>query len=1113
MTRQFNTLLISDDILALLGGDLSGLSNILQQASADANSIGTYIGAMMAIDYHFERATEAFLARLLLESFIYQHKGSWDAFSLEYLNRTGGTFEEICAAVADQNNAQVSLFFRNDWKVENVWNYFDIAVGGITDWLPIRRTMRNPLSDVDNDGINNVDEVAAGTDPNVSNIPIQDIKVQITIDPASIITNTTVSITGSVYDNYNNEIESHCRWELYKPGLSNAILENTDSLLTSFIPDEPGSYTIKLTVTDNNNNTALTSKILKVSKVYSDDELVVLEENKIYIDRISVEKCELDDVKYITVPNGEIWGKIKFVYSSPRDLILLAAKDKYPTITSGYEDYCDSCKKPKFNAGFEHDYYDDGGFGIWNETFYPGDKIYISLFSMEGFSSNYGINGDVEIINDRDGDRVPDDMDDFPDDGTKQYDSDGDGVDDNSDNFPNDHTASGDGDLPSSLTKTQVSQLYVSIFGRASEGDGNAYWCQNQNDMVITANVMLDTEPAKAYFGTTLNDNQRLIEFIYENTLGKTYSQDPTGVDYWVSELANGKSKGEVIAALINAALDPIYNNMSAQKQFINKVAVSNYTAETIATVPDVNDLSAFVDFISGVTDDSADVVDMMSIIRSYNSLLNTYYYDHDGDGIPDSQDQCLNTPAGETVDENGCSGSQTGILTAGLVAYYPFNGNADDASENYIDGKVQNAVLTADRFGNPNSAYHFDGDGDYVEVGTTSDFNFVHDGSDFTISVWVKHNSDDTWQSGILGNTIGGDRKGFFLGLRGTGVYFVVGRTSPYPVVGYTWEDVMPEGFNWAHLAITYNNNSNQYNLFINGKNVNEPIEPINSHLDGNAYYTLKIGTYKITYSYGWATADIDDLRFYSITLTEEEIETLFNINGNSDSGSAEITVQSPNGGENIVHESDYSIRWSAPDLDDTVDIQLYRIGASIQVESIASDTPNDGSFIWHLDSDGFIGDDFLIRISSSSDWGSIYDYSDAAFSIDANQVQNISVLDSSWRVTGRYSDCGAAGTAEGIIDFKNTTGNQIDVNQYIYSGEDWHHDCTVSDSGTITENISNLNLTDPLSISETKTMCEAFIPGLEPTVGEFTANYFTCSFYDSRDGSTEIVTFSRQN
>jgi photosystem II stability/assembly factor-like uncharacterized protein len=173
-------------------------------------------------------------------------------------------------------------------------------------------------------------------------------------------------------------------------------------------------------------------------------------------------------------------------------------------------------------------------------------------------------------------------------------------------------------DLPTFLTQTQVSQLYVSIFGRASEGEGNAYWQSEQNDMAVAANAMLNTEPAKEYFGSTLNDNQAFIEFIYENTLGKTYSEDPTGVDYWVSELAGGKSKGEVVATLISAAIDPQYAGLPAQDQFLNKVAVSNYTADTISTVPDVNDLSAFVNFISGVTDDATTVVAAKAAIDSF---------------------------------------------------------------------------------------------------------------------------------------------------------------------------------------------------------------------------------------------------------------------------------------------------------------------------------------------------------------------------------------------------------------------------------------------------------------------------------------------------------------
>src|SRR3954468_22416223 len=63
--------------------------------------------------------------------------------------------------------------------------------------------------------------------------------------------------------------------------------------------------------------------------------------------------------------------------------------------------------------------------------------------------------------------------------------------------------------------------------------------------------------------------------------------------------------------------------------------------------------------------------------------------------------------------------------LNAGLVAYYPFNGNANDASGNGLNGNPQNGVqLTTDRFGNPNSAYHFDGLDDYIQVKNAAAFN-----------------------------------------------------------------------------------------------------------------------------------------------------------------------------------------------------------------------------------------------------------------------------------------------------------------------------------------------------------------------------------------------------
>ena len=55
--------------------------------------------------------------------------------------------------------------------------------------------------------------------------------------------------------------------------------------------------------------------------------------------------------------------------------------------------------------------------------------------------------------------------------------------------------------------------------------------------------------------------------------------------------------------------------------------------------------------------------------------------------------------------------------LNLGLKANYTFSGNANDISGSGFHGNVQGAQLTTDRFGNPNSAYYFDGINDRIVV------------------------------------------------------------------------------------------------------------------------------------------------------------------------------------------------------------------------------------------------------------------------------------------------------------------------------------------------------------------------------------------------------------
>jgi len=162
------------------------------------------------------------------------------------------------------------------------------------------------------------------------------------------------------------------------------------------------------------------------------------------------------------------------------------------------------------------------------------------------------------------------------------------------------------------LTKTEVSQLYLSVFGRASEGEGNKYWQTAKPDMLTTCNAMLDSDAGKNYFGEILNDNQAFIEFIYFNTLGKTYDDDPGGIAFWVNKLEAGKSKGEVVVELINAVQDP-WNAGNAQDQFKNKVLVSNYVADNIPSVS--GNINQFMDCIEYVTHDLGTVSDASAFI------------------------------------------------------------------------------------------------------------------------------------------------------------------------------------------------------------------------------------------------------------------------------------------------------------------------------------------------------------------------------------------------------------------------------------------------------------------------------------------------------------------
>ena len=80
-------------------------------------------------------------------------------------------------------------------------------------------------------------------------------------------------------------------------------------------------------------------------------------------------------------------------------------------------------------------------------------------------------------------------------------------------------------------------------------------------------------------------------------------------------------------------------------------------------------------------------------------------------------------------------AGLSAQIPQNGLMAFFSFNGNAKDSGTYKTHGTVHGATLTADRFGNPNSAYAFSSTAkNYIDFASTNVTNAT-----YSYSLWAK--------------------------------------------------------------------------------------------------------------------------------------------------------------------------------------------------------------------------------------------------------------------------------------------------------------------------------------------------------------------------------------
>ena len=204
---------------------------------------------------------------------------------------------------------------------------------------------------------------------------------------------------------------------------------------------------------------------------------------------------------------------------------------------------------------------------------------------------------------------------------------------------------------------------------------------------------------------------------------------------------------------------------------------------------------------------------------------------------------------------------------TNGLVAYYPFNGNANDQTINGNHGIVSGATLTADRFGNPNNAYHFDGINDDI---TGSVNNWPLYKSPRTISVWA-----------TLHTLVGQSSNNFFLtygqetdnNLNSVYFQYAVGIGKIVVYSGY-YNDV-PALFDyafdtWYNILVTFD--GTMAAIYINGT--------LSAQENKNGWNTLPANFHfgNLNNWTSFLNGEVDDIRIYDRVLNQSEIVSLYN-------------------------------------------------------------------------------------------------------------------------------------------------------------------------------------------------------------------------------------------
>ncbi|MDC0188393.1 Ig-like domain-containing protein [bacterium] len=237
----------------------------------------------------------------------------------------------------------------------------------------------------------------------------------------------------------------------------------------------------------------------------------------------------------------------------------------------------------------------------------------------------------------------------------------------------------------------------------------------------------------------------------------------------------------------------------------------------------------------------------VITINPASNLLYSQSVYVAIGSTVEDSADNAI-TAANATF---------TTVIDPSLEAYYPFNGNAEDLTSNVRNFTVYgNTSLTSGRDNSSNSAYYFDGNGDYLEYNTS-----IPSLSRYTITLWAKPDSTGTYEAmfasyndASFGFQIDLDSSNNFhirkASSSGGNITLNSATLGSWTFIAFTYDGTESKCYINSESPVSDSGGTNEFNLFRMGRNRN-----------GNTYFK----------------GSIDELRIYNRALSANEIQAIY--------------------------------------------------------------------------------------------------------------------------------------------------------------------------------------------------------------------------------------------